>query len=121
MPTPVEVAVDTYIRLWSEPDSARRAVMIETCFAADGRLVTGSGVIRGRAELAAAVTSFLADPQWRGIRIISAIDAHGTSFRFGALAERQDGTSAESFDAGEIDADGRIAVLLTFNGRLAYL
>jgi hypothetical protein len=121
MPTPVEVAVDNYIRLWSEPDPARRAVLIEACFAADGRLVTGAGVIRGRAALAEAVTRFLADPQWRGIRIVSAIDARGTTFRFGAVAERHDGTSAESFDAGEIDADGRIAVLLTFNGRLAYL
>ncbi len=119
MPSPVETAVDTYIRLWSERDPAAREAMIEACFAADGRIVTRGTPIRGRAGLAAAVQSFQADPQWRGIRIVSAIDAVGTTFRFIARLERHDGTFVDGFDAGEIDADGRIAVILTFGGRLA--
>src|SRR4051795_6275144 len=118
MPTPVEVAVDTYIRAWSEPDPAVRATMIEACFAADGRIVTRSREIRGRAALADEIARFLADPQWLRIRLTSAIDAAGTTFRFRGVAERRDGTSAEAFDAGEVDATGRIKLLLTFAGPL---
>jgi hypothetical protein len=118
MPNAVAVAVDRYIRAWSERDPAARAALIEACFAADGRVVTRSPEIRGRAALAAAIESFLADPQFLRIRVTSAIDALGTTFRFRGVAERRDGTSAEAFDAGEVDATGRIKLLLTFAGPL---
>jgi hypothetical protein len=118
MPSAVEQAVDTYIRAWSERDPAVREKMIEACFAADGRLVTRSGEIRGRAALAAMMTRILADPQLQRVRVTSAIDASGTTFRFRGVVERRDGTSPESFDAGEVDASGRISLLLTFAGPL---
>ena len=95
--------------------------MIEACFAEDGRIVTRSREIRGRAALADAMASFLADPQFLRIRVTSAIDARGTTFRFRGVAERSDGTSPEAFDAGEIDATGRIKLLLTFAGPLGEL
>jgi predicted cupin superfamily sugar epimerase len=81
-------------------------------------MVTRSREIRGRASLAAALTGFLADPRLARVRLASAIDAEGTTFRYRAVAERWDGTTAESFDAGEIDASGRISLLLTFAGPL---
>jgi hypothetical protein len=118
MPNPVENAVDTYIKAWSEHDPAVRATMIEACFAADGRIVMRGREIRGRAELAEAMAKFLADPQSLRVRVTSAIDARGTTFRFRVVTERRDGTSAESLDAGEIDATGRISLLLTFAGPL---
>jgi len=91
MSSPVETAVDTYIRVWGERDPARRAALIEACFGQ-----------QTRSEL----------------RVISAIDAQRTTFRFRGVVERKDGTSPESFDAGEVDANGRISVLLTFAGQL---
>jgi len=118
MPSAVEMAVDTYINAWSERDPAIRATMIEACFAVDGRIVTHSRQIRGRTELADEMTKFFADPQLLRVRVTSAIDARGTTFRFHAVVERSDGTSLESFDAGEIDASGRISLLLTFAGPL---
>lgn len=118
MPSAVEVAVDTYIRAWSERDPALRAAMIAACFAAEGRIVSRGPEIRGRDALAAAMTRFLADPQILRVRVTSAIDARGTTFRFHVVTDRRDGTSLESFDAGEIDADGRISVLLAFGGPL---
>jgi hypothetical protein len=118
MASAVEVAVDTYIRMWSEPDPAVRASLLEACFAEDGRMVTQSREIRGRVAFAELMTSFLADPQFLRIRVISAIDAKGTTFRFRAVVERRDGGVLESFDAGQIDAEGRIALLLTFAGPL---
>jgi len=119
MPSAVEIAVDTYVRMWNEPDPAVRTAMLEACFAADGRMVTRSREIRGRAELTEFMTKFLADPQVLDIRVTSPIDAQGTTFRFHGVVELRDGRLLESFDAGQIDADGRIALLLTFAGPLA--
>jgi hypothetical protein len=104
--------------MWNEPDPAVRAAMLEACFAADGRLVTRSREIRGRAQLTEFMTKFLADPQVSKIRVTSPIDAQGTTFRFHAVVELRDGTQLESFDAGQIDADGRISLILTFAGPL---
>jgi hypothetical protein len=118
MPSAVERAVDTYIRAACERDPAARQALIEECFAADGRMVTRSREIRGRDGLAAELAKFHADPQWRRIRMTSAIDARGTTFRYHSVAERHDGTTAEFFDAGEIDAEGRIRLLLVFAGPL---
>jgi hypothetical protein len=110
MTNPVEIAVDTCIRASSERDPAVRATLLEACFAEDGRMVTRSREIRGRARLAAALTGFLAEPRLLRIRVASAIDARGTTFRYRAVAERRNGTSVESFDAGEIDGTGRISL-----------
>jgi hypothetical protein len=42
----------------------------------------------------------------------------GITFRLRAAVERLDGASPETFEAGQIDADGRIALVLTFTGAL---
>ena len=119
MASAVEIAVDTYIRIWSEPDPAVRAAMLETCFAEDGRMVTRSREIRGRAAFSEFMESFLAGPQVQRIRVLSEVDAKGTTFRFRSAVELRDGTILEGFDAGQIDADGKISLLLTFAGPLA--
>jgi len=121
MPTPVEMAVATYLEIWGEPDPALRTKLIEACFAPEGRLVTRSRDIVGHAAIAAEVSRIRADPQFVGVRLVSAVDAQRTTFRLRGVLERKDGTSPESFDAGEIDADGRISVLLTFAGPLGEL
>src|SRR6187397_2552688 len=118
MASAVEIAVDTFVRACSERDPALRATLLEQCFAADGRRVTRSRELRGRAAIAEMLSRFHADPQLLGIRLVSEIDASGTTFRYRAVADRRDGTSPEVFDAGEIDASGRISLLLTFAGPL---
>jgi hypothetical protein len=118
MPSAVEVAVDTYIRAANERDPTVRAKLLDACFAPDGRMVTASREIRGRTALADFLTSFLADPKVSSIRVTSAIDARGTIFRYQAIAELRDGTILESFDAGELNADGQISLILTFAGPL---
>ena len=118
MSTPVELAVDTYIQAWCERDPAVRARLLEACFAADGRFVTRGGEIVGRAALAALMTRVHADPQNARIRVIPPIDARGITFRFRSAVDRLDGTSPETFEAGQIDADGRISRVLTFTGPL---
>ncbi|HVZ33334.1 MAG TPA: hypothetical protein VG963_12970 [Polyangiaceae bacterium] len=118
MPSPVEVAVETYIRANREPDPALRERLLEACFAPDGRMVSRSRVIQGRAALAAELTRFLTDPELLGFRLTSAVDAAGNTFRYRTVVERRDGTELEFFDAGQIDEHGRICVLLVFAGPL---
>ncbi len=118
MTSPVEIAVDTYIRASKERDTATREALLATCWAQDGRLVTRSRVYRGVAELASMFRTVYADPRFGGIRLI-ALDARGTTFRMRSAIDWTDGTSSEFFDAGEIDADGRICVQLAFAGSLA--
>src|SRR5262245_8711227 len=119
MPSPVETAVELYIRASAERDPVVRAKLIEDCFAEDGRFVTRSRVIRGRAGVDAMIARALADPQMIGFRMASVIDAVGTTFRYRSIVEWRDGKTVEFFDAGEIDDDGRISTLLVFAGPLA--
>ncbi len=116
MATPVDTAGHTYIRASLERDAAIREKLLEACFAEHGRFVTRSGVIRGRAGVAAMLAKAHADPLLREIRVTSAVDAAGTTFRYSSIVERTDGSSFEFFDAGEIDEDGRIVTMLVFAG-----
>jgi hypothetical protein len=117
MASAIETTVDKYIRIFSEPDSSKRAELIAVCFAPDGRIVTRSREIRGHAGVAEMANRFLADPEVLRVRVV-AIDAANTTFRFRALTDLRDGRTIEVNDAGEIDAEGRIALLLTFAGPL---
>jgi hypothetical protein len=112
-------AVETYIRAWQERDPDVRARLLEQCFAADGRFVTRGRVLQGRAALAQLMASVHADPGLVAIRVVSSIDAVGRTFRFRAVGDRTDGTSPETFEAGELDDAGLIATVLTFTGPLA--
>jgi uncharacterized protein YbaA (DUF1428 family) len=119
MSNPTEVAARSYIAAWNEPDAAARARLLEACWAVDARLVTGGDGYPGRAALDAAMARFVADPRRPAAVLTSPIDVQGRMFRFRGVARCADGTVlGESFDAGEVDADGRIAILLTFVGPL---
>jgi len=117
--SPVETAVDLYIRAGTVRDPTLRREMLDACFAADGRFVTRSGVVHGPASVDAMLARFLADPQNLGFRMLSAVDAVGSTFRYRSVVDRADGSTVEFFDAGEIDADGKISTMLVFAGPLA--
>ena len=113
--TPTELAARRYFSAWIEPDRAARAALLEACFAADGRISLPGQVLRGRAELAAAIDAFLADPRGLTARLTSVIDIVGAAFRFRARVEYPDGQPfRELLDVGEVDAEGRICALYTF-------
>jgi hypothetical protein len=117
MPSPTEIAAQNYVAAWREPDAVTRARLIDACFATEGRIVSPGAVIRGRAGLAAAMDDFFADPRGLSARLVSAIDAQGPIFRFRSAVEDRDGRiDFDGFDAAEVDAAGRITVLLTFGG-----
>jgi len=118
MPSPTETAARSYIAAWQEPDRDARARLIEACFAVDARIVTRGAGIHGRAALATAIDDFRADPRGLSAHLQGPIDVQGPIFRFRSIVQHRDGTSLEGFDAGEVGADGRIAVLLAFGGPL---
>jgi hypothetical protein len=111
--TPVELAVDTYICAARERRADERLALLNQCWAEDGRFITRSGEIRGRAEMNAMIGRFHADPNNVAIRI-NAIDARAKSFRFSVTTDRKDGSTLEVFDAGMIDDAGQISLILTF-------
>ena len=115
----IERVVDTYIRAARERDPAQREQLLEECFAVDGRFVTRHRVIVGRAALAADMARFHAHFRWRSIRLLSAVDTGSTTFRFRGAVEFEDGRLAESSDVGEVNAEGKISLLITFDGPLA--
>ena len=115
MPSPTEIAAQDYVAAWKEPDATTRARVIDRCFAAECRIVSPGSVLSGRAALATAMADFFADPRGLSARLVGAIDAQGPIFRFRSVVEDRDGRIVfDGFDAGEVDGDGRITVLLTF-------
>lgn len=117
----VRETVATYISACSERDPQLRGQLLEQCFAEEGRLVSRSRELRGRAALAEMLAQFHANPRLLRVRAASGIDAGITTFRFRAVAELRDGTLLESSDAGEVNAEGKISLILTFAGPLAEL
>ena len=120
MSNPVEVTARAYVAAWNEPDPAVRAKLLEQCWAIDARLVTGGDGYRGRAALEAAMAAFRADPRKLAARFTSAVDVQGRMFRFTGVVAQPDGAvvGAEAHDVGEVGDDGRIAIIMTFNGPL---
>jgi hypothetical protein len=115
-----ELAARRYIDAWFEADRERRAALLAACFAERGRIVVRGQVMEGRAALAVAIEAFRADPRKLTMRMTSAIDATGQTFRFRALFAHPDGRPFnELVDIGEVDRDGRIAALYTFVEPLA--
>lgn len=112
-------AAQRYVDVLAERDPAARCAALDACFASDARFVTLGRTLRGPGEIAAMVDRALGDPRGFSARRTTAIEAAGTAFRFGAIGEFADGSPAAlAEDAGEIDGDGRIAVLYTFPGPL---
>jgi len=118
MTTPVETAVRTYIEAAEARDKSKRDALLRACFAEDARFVTRSTVVRGHAALVAMFDAFYADPNNAGVKLTTRVDAVGSTFRYGSIVEFRDGRTAEFFDAGEIDADGKIVTMLVFAGPL---
>lgn len=117
MASPVEVAVENYIRVFSERDEGKRAALIEASCAPDIRLIARSREFRGREAIADLANRFFADPNMLGIRVV-ARDAQGKTFRLRVLTDAREGSIPEVYDAGMIDDSGRIALILTFAGPL---
>lgn len=107
-----------YARAVIERDAAVRDQLLAQCWAEQGRLITQQREFVGRAAVSQMVGQFLAREDVVGVRMLSPLDVHATIFRYLACVDLRDGRSPESFDAGVVDDQGRIALMLTFVGSL---
>jgi len=119
MSSAVEKAVRNYIHAAEERDAKTRAALLAECLAVDVRMVTRGTVIRGLAEFERMFERVHADPDLARIRLTSALDFGATTFRYTSVVEFQSGKVVEFFDAGEVGPDGKISLLLVFDGPLA--
>lgn len=118
MSSVLEQAVRTYIRAAEERNAETRAALLEQCLSPDMRLITRGTVLAGRAAVAKMIDRVYADPELKEIRLTSELDLGATTFRYTSAVEFKSGKVVEFFDAGEVGPDGKIALLLVFDGPL---
>lgn len=114
----IRESIETYVAAWNEHDRDRRRRFIEECTAEELRIVApGDQRVSGRYELDATIVDFHRHrPGDRG-RLSSAIEVHGTIFRFAAMIEGSTvAPPIEMVDTGECDDSGRIRLILSFIG-----
>lgn len=117
--SPAARAAQRYIDVFGERDPAARRARVAACFAPAARLVARRRSFRGLDEIAAMIEGALADPRGFSAGRTTAIQTAGAAFRFGTIGAFADGSPPfTGEDAGEIDGDGRIAVIYAFAGRL---
>lgn len=111
--------VDTHLAAYGEPDSQRRAELIERAWTADGRLLDPPLTGDGHDGISAAADALQAHYAEHRFRRVSAIDAHHDQLRYAWELVAPDGRVVLSgLDVGAIAADGRLAQITGFFGEL---
>lgn len=111
--------VDTHLAAYGEPDSQRRAELIELAWTADSRLLDPPLTVHGHDGISAAADSLQAHYAEHRFRRVSAIDAHHDQLRYAwELVAPDGGVVLSGLDVGAIAADGRLAQITGFFGEL---
>ncbi len=112
-------AVAAYGAAWSEQDPDKRLTLLEKAWSEDGVYSDPTAEVKGRQALADHIGGFLAQSNGARIVLTSAVDLHHEiRLRFSWKMVAPDGqtTVAEGFDYGELDADGRLRLIVGFFG-----
>jgi len=107
--------VDRYLQVWNETDPGARRAAIDELFAADVRFVDPLAAVEGRAGVDELIAG--AQGQFTGLVFTAGgpADAHHDQGRFTwHLGPAGGEPVAIGFDVAEIDADGRIRLVLGF-------
>jgi hypothetical protein len=116
MATTAEI-VNLYMNAWNEPDSAKRATLLEQCWADDGVYVDPVSDVRGRDGLDSAIGGMHKQQPGASIALASGIDQHHNQVRFRWEFRQPDGkTAIAGIDYGELADDGRLARIIGFWG-----
>lgn len=111
--------IDTYLSAWTEPDAARRAVLIARVWDTDGRLTDPPFAAAGHAGIGEMASALQTQFPGHRFRRTSGIDAHHDQLRFAWELVGPDGAVALSgLDVGELAADGRLRRITGFFGDL---
>lgn len=111
--------VQAYVAVWSEPDAGRRADLLRQCWTEQSEIIGPGYCFKGRQAVLDEAARFHRDqPGFRAVAT-SAFDRHGRWVRFTiAMVDPQGEVVHEGWDVVELDAEGRIARVVTFWGRL---
>lgn len=103
---------------WNERDATRRMQLLELACTDDLFMRTPGRTIRGREALDALIADFQRRMPGHRAVLSGAVEVQGDLVRYVGVVEDPTGAqSGETFDAAECAEDGRLRVLLTFNGR----
>jgi hypothetical protein len=109
--------VETYVRAWHERDEAARRRLLEESWADDGVYTDPNATVEGRDALIEAIVTFHEQRPDVRIEVRSRVDAFGSQFRFAWATVDGAGTVLrEGVDFGQLDGDGRIALIVGFFG-----
>ena len=113
----IATTVDTYLEMWNETDSGRRADLIEQAWAENGRYVDPLNEAEGHGALSNMVAA--AQQQYPGHRFrrTSGIDTHHDRVRFTWEVTAPDGgLTVAGVDVGVLGSDGRLEQIAGFFG-----
>jgi hypothetical protein len=111
--------VDTYLAMWNETDTARRAEHIGSAWAPGGRYVDPVLEAEGHAALSEMVAGVQAQFPGHRFRRVSGIDAHHDQVRFAwELAGPDGAVTVAGIDIGTVAPDGRLYSIAGFFGEL---
>ena len=117
-----DTVVDRYLQVWNETDPGARRAAIDELFAADVRFVDPLAAVEGRAAVDALIAG--AQSQFTGLVFTPGgpADAHHDQGRFTwHLGPAGGEPVAIGFDVAELDADGRIKLVLGFLDKMPAL
>lgn len=109
-------AVEGYFAAWNEKNPARIAEIVKSCVAADAQLTSSTHNVTGADALTEFIVVFRQMRPDDAAILTSKVESVGAFFRFTGCGKQPDGTVySEVMDVGELDADGRIKRLVTFD------
>jgi hypothetical protein len=118
--TDITTTVDRYLAAYGEPDATRRADLIASAWAPDGRLVDPPAVGEGHDGIGALAQALQAQFAGHRFRRTSAVDAHHEVARYRWELVAPDGAVAlAGMDVARFAPDGRLLEVTGFFGEPA--
>lgn len=115
----IDTTIDEYFAAWNEPDSARRLMLAESVWIADGRCVDPLADVKGPRGFADMIEGVRQQAPGHTVRLASAVERHHDQLRFVWEFVAADGTiSLAGIDVCEVTDDGRLQSVCGFFGAL---
>jgi hypothetical protein len=116
----INTLVDTHLEAYGEPDRTRRAKLLSSVWAPDGKLVDPPAVGEGLEGISGLADALQQQFPAHRFRRTSAIDAHNDAVRYAWELVGADGTPVlAGLDVGQINGDGKLRQITGFFGDLA--
>jgi SnoaL-like domain len=113
----VHATIDAYLEGLTQTDAARRAELIRTAWADDGRFVDPLFDVQGHAALDELAQGVIAQYPGHTFRRTSGVDAHHNLARYTFEFVAPDGAIViTGTDVGELGDDGRLRAITGFFG-----